>query len=82
VNEYYYLEKWNKMSIDEKIIRGCCVCRTAILPDNSVVTEKEARDKGYVISHGIHSKACLLEYITDVYTNQSYQKLPDYCQKR
>jgi hypothetical protein len=49
----------------EKIIRCCCVCKTAILPDGSVMTEREAIRQGYLLSHGIHSKDCIKEYIED-----------------
>jgi len=74
-------QKGESMTLDKIIIRACCVCKTAILPDGSAVTEREAISQGYVLSHGIHSKDCIKEYIEDAYRGHVYNSLPDYCQK-
>lgn len=67
------------MTLDEMIVKACCICHTVTLPDGKTVNEVEAKSQGYVLTHTIGSKFCFQNYYSDVLKGSAYLNLPDTC---
>jgi len=81
-DEYFYLKKWKKMKeqkLEDKILRTCCVCKTALLPDGTAISEYDAKKQGYQLTHGILSRACIVGFIEDTHKGMTYDMLPERC---